>query len=175
MLDQVGPLNTPLPGRPLTTEGIANGRLGLLRSRGKCRPFGATPTPDGVNFAVFSRHAQSLTLLLFEEGREEPFAEIPLDATQNKTGDIWHVFVHNLARRGAVRLTAPMALLPRGRDIASTRGPPCRSVCPGDQRADTPGEHAAMGAIALLGWVGSSSMTSTGKATFRPRRRCHTR
>jgi glycogen operon protein len=65
-------------------------------SRGHCRPFGATPQARGVNFALFSRHATGVTLVLFAEGREEPLAEIPLDPAVNKTGDVWHVFVHGL-------------------------------------------------------------------------------
>ena len=35
--------------------------------RGHCRPFGATPGPDGVNFAVFSRHAQRVHLVLYRD------------------------------------------------------------------------------------------------------------
>lgn len=65
-------------------------------ARGHCRPFGATPGPGGVNFAVFSRHAQRIDLVLFKEGREDPIAEIPLDPRTNKTGDVWHIFVHGL-------------------------------------------------------------------------------
>src|SRR5262249_9707739 len=33
---------------------------------------------------------------LFEEGHDEPFAEFPLDPVENRTGDVWHVFVHQL-------------------------------------------------------------------------------
>ena len=51
---------------------------------------------SGVNFAVFSRHAHRVYLVLFKEGVEEPLAEIPLDPTLNKTGDVWHVFVYDL-------------------------------------------------------------------------------
>jgi glycogen operon protein len=69
----------------------------LVTSRGFCRPFGPTVRPGGVNFAVFSRHAHSLHLVLFRDGREDPFAEIPLDPTINKTGDVWHIFVHGLS------------------------------------------------------------------------------
>jgi glycogen operon protein len=65
-------------------------------SRGQCRPFGATVKPRGVNFAVFSRHARRVTLVLFMEGIEEPLVEIPLDPTINKTGDVWHLFVHDM-------------------------------------------------------------------------------
>jgi glycogen operon protein len=49
-----------------------------------------------VNFAVFARHSTAVHLVLFREGREEPIAEIPLDPTLNRTGDVWHVFVSNL-------------------------------------------------------------------------------
>lgn len=65
--------------------------------RGSCRPFGATLQADGVNFALFSRHAQAISLVLFREGREEPFAEIPLDPAVHKTGDVWHIFVRGLS------------------------------------------------------------------------------
>jgi glycogen operon protein len=65
--------------------------------RGSGQPFGATVRPDGVNFAIFSRHAHAVSLVLFREGVEEPCAEIPLDPTHNKTGDVWHVFVPGLS------------------------------------------------------------------------------
>jgi glycogen operon protein len=65
-------------------------------SRGQCRPFGASVRAAGVNFAVFSRHARQVSLVLFMEGREEPLGEILLDPTVNKTGDVWHILVHNL-------------------------------------------------------------------------------
>jgi isoamylase len=65
-------------------------------ARGSARPFGAAVQSDGVNFAVFSRHAQAVSLVLFREGREEPIAEIPLDPVHHKTGDVWHVFVRDL-------------------------------------------------------------------------------
>ena len=64
--------------------------------RGHCRPFGATPGPDGVNFAVFSRHAEGVHLVLFQGSHEEPIAELPLDPNLNKTGDVWHIFVCDL-------------------------------------------------------------------------------
>jgi len=43
---------------------------------GRSLPFGATVTPEGVNFAVFSFFAQTCTLVLFRLGEPEPFAEI---------------------------------------------------------------------------------------------------
>jgi glycogen operon protein len=65
----------------------------LSVSRGSCRPLGATVFAEGVNFAVFSRHAIAVHLVLFEEGQEQPFAELPLT---HRTGDIWHGLVHDL-------------------------------------------------------------------------------
>jgi glycogen operon protein len=65
-------------------------------ARGQCRPLGATLCPGGVNFAVFSRHAEAVSLVLFHESREEPLAEIPLDPKLNRTGDVWHSFVYGL-------------------------------------------------------------------------------
>jgi glycogen operon protein len=71
-------------------------RAALATSRGHCRPFGATQRSGGINFALFSRHAQRVDLVLFQEGEEEPFAEVPLDPAVNKTGDVWHVLVSGL-------------------------------------------------------------------------------
>ncbi|MDR2097068.1 MAG: glycogen debranching enzyme, partial [Spirochaetaceae bacterium] len=61
---------------------------------GKPLPLGATLTASGVNFAIFSRHAMSITLVLFENA--EPGAErreITLNRRKNRTGDVWHCFI----------------------------------------------------------------------------------
>ena len=34
--------------------------------KGSCSPLGATPSDDGVNFSVFSKHATGVQLLLFD-------------------------------------------------------------------------------------------------------------
>jgi glycogen operon protein len=65
-------------------------------ARGHCRPFGATVEPSGVNFALFSRHADRVDLLLYREGTMAPIAEIPLGPSANKTGDVWHIFIADL-------------------------------------------------------------------------------
>src|SRR3954447_14086664 len=98
MLGQVVQLVGPLIGRAASTpDASARTAAALITSRGYARPFGATVWADGVNFAVFSRHAQAVHLVLFEEGGEEPFAEFPLDPSDNRTGDVWHVFVRDLS------------------------------------------------------------------------------
>ncbi len=60
-------------------------------------PLGATVMEDGINFAVFSRHATCVWLDLFDTPEAvEPSAHICLDARLHRTGDIWHVFVSGL-------------------------------------------------------------------------------
>jgi isoamylase len=57
--------------------------------------FGATLVPGGVNFCVFSRHATSCTLVLFEKHAAEPFVEIPFpDAF--RLGTVWSMVVFGL-------------------------------------------------------------------------------
>jgi glycogen operon protein len=74
---------------------MAFGNYGL--ETGKALPLGASLTGRGVNFAVFSRHATALSLVLFEHGgRDSPYQELRLDRKKNKTGDLWHCHVPGL-------------------------------------------------------------------------------
>jgi glycogen operon protein len=60
-------------------------------------PYGATPDESGTQFALFSRNATAVTLVLFDStGPDSPFIEIPLDPRTHKTGDIWHVRVEGV-------------------------------------------------------------------------------
>ncbi|MDR1429155.1 MAG: glycogen debranching protein GlgX [Spirochaetaceae bacterium] len=71
---------------------------------GKPLPLGAIPTGRGINFAVFSRYAFSIILVLFESDREgSPCREIVLDPEKNRTGDIWHCHIPGL-KAGALYL-----------------------------------------------------------------------
>jgi len=54
-------------------------------------PFGVTETRHGLNFAVFSKHATAVTLVLFGRRREAAVLELPLDLDTNHTGHVWHV------------------------------------------------------------------------------------
>jgi isoamylase len=54
--------------------------------------LGATIVPEGINFAVFSRHAAHLWLVLFTPTGSS-IGEIELDPVRNKTGDIWHILL----------------------------------------------------------------------------------
>src|SRR5687768_6741856 len=65
---------------------------GLNVRAGRVYPFGATLVPGGVNFSIFSRHATSCTLVLFEKGAAEPFAELPFPEVF-RTGDVYAMTV----------------------------------------------------------------------------------
>lgn len=58
-------------------------------------PFGASLVAGGVNFSVFSRHATSCALVLFEPGGEQPAAEIPFPA-DFRIGDVFAMTVFDL-------------------------------------------------------------------------------
>ena len=64
---------------------------------GTSYPLGATVYPDGVNFSVFSKDADTVDLLLFDRvDAPKPFRVIILDPRQNRTYHYWHVFVPNV-------------------------------------------------------------------------------
>src|SRR5829696_3055426 len=74
---------------------------------GKPYPLGATLTPDGVNFAIFSENATAVHICLF------PSADAPVETTKlrltDRTDGVWHGFVPGL-RAGqcyAVRINGP--------------------------------------------------------------------
>ena len=55
-------------------------------------PLGVSHDCEGINFAIFSRHALAVTLLLFDSPSDETARiSINLDPLMNKTGDIWHI------------------------------------------------------------------------------------
>jgi isoamylase len=65
--------------------------------KGGSSPLGATPSPDGVNFSVFSRHATGVELLLFDGVDDTKAASVVrLDPSANRTYFYWHVFVPNV-------------------------------------------------------------------------------
>ena len=58
-------------------------------------PFGASHTPHGVNFSIFSAHATACTLVLFARGAAEPMAEIPFPP-ECRLGQVWAMTVDDL-------------------------------------------------------------------------------
>jgi glycogen operon protein len=55
---------------------------------GQWQPLGATPDAAGTNFAIYSRHAQAITLCLFDDAGRE--TRVPL--TQS-THHVWHAYI----------------------------------------------------------------------------------
>ena len=62
-------------------------------SAGKYFPLGATLTEKGVNFAIYSKNATEVFLLLFDRADGEPTDIIKLE---NRTKYIWHACIHGL-------------------------------------------------------------------------------
>jgi isoamylase len=76
---------SPVPAQPAPAAACA---------LGKPWPLGATPHPDGVNFAVFASAAAKVEVCLFDAtgSREERRIALP-----GRTDDVWHGFVPGLA------------------------------------------------------------------------------
>jgi isoamylase len=70
------PVASPTPGRP--------------------HPLGATLSPGGVNFSVWSRHATGVELVLFDRADGPPSAAFPLAPEVHRTYHYWHAFVPGL-------------------------------------------------------------------------------
>ena len=90
------------PSTPGTTASSAPdspvGRYAGQIAEGLPYPLGATPSNDGVNFALFSAHATGVDLCLFDETGNEERERIALP---EYTDEVWHVFVKGL-KPGAV-------------------------------------------------------------------------
>jgi isoamylase len=62
--------------------------------KGKPFPFGATGQEEGVNFAVYAKGIEKISLCIFEETNlSQPLLEVELNPTQNKTGHVWHALI----------------------------------------------------------------------------------
>ncbi|MGA1794615.1 MAG: glycogen debranching protein GlgX, partial [bacterium] len=62
-------------------------------SPGQADPLGATIGQDGVNFALYSRNAREVYLLLFDRSDGNPTDIIKMERRNNF---VWHVFVHGI-------------------------------------------------------------------------------
>lgn len=70
--------------------------LGAVRM-GAPLPLGTHQRGDGVNFAIFSRHATRVRLELFDHPEDGiPTRVIELDPVRCRTGDVWHVWVQGV-------------------------------------------------------------------------------
>ncbi|MEI6799899.1 MAG: glycogen debranching protein GlgX [Pseudomonadota bacterium] len=77
----------------LRPESLAGALAWVSVAAGRPYPMGATVTGDGVNFAVFSAHAQAVDLCLFSPDGIRETARIALP---ERDGDIWHGYVAGL-------------------------------------------------------------------------------
>jgi len=62
-------------------------------AKGTHYPLGATPTPAGVNFALYSQHATEVFLLLFDEADGDPADIIRLE---ERDRFVWHALVEGI-------------------------------------------------------------------------------
>jgi isoamylase len=61
---------------------------------GRSSPLGATLSPEGTNFSVYSKHATAVELLLFDcVDDARPVRVIRIDPASSRTYHYWHVFV----------------------------------------------------------------------------------
>lgn len=61
---------------------------------GMPEPLGATITHQGINFSIFSRHAEKVTLIIeFDEVINTVREEITLNPRKHRTGNIWHALL----------------------------------------------------------------------------------
>jgi glycogen operon protein len=64
---------------------------------GEPLPWGAHQRGDGVNFALFSRHATRVRLEFYQNPDDRSAIKIiALDPVRHRTGDVWHVWVRGI-------------------------------------------------------------------------------
>ena len=62
---------------------------------GKPLPFGVTPAFNGLNFSIFTSSGKSCTLVLFQSGEKEPYAEIQIPDSY-RIGNVYSIVVFGL-------------------------------------------------------------------------------
>ena len=67
-------------------------RRRLITDKGRPYPLGATPDKEGVNFSIYSKHATSIVLCLFNGFNKE----VRRIALKHKTNDVWHIYIKGL-------------------------------------------------------------------------------
>ena len=93
-----------------------NTLIDSMKGEGRPFPLGASWQGAGWNFALYSRHATSITLLIYDEKEfVKPLAALTFDPLRNKTGRIWHTFVPHFAaaRYYAYRIDGPIGTVHR--------------------------------------------------------------
>ena len=71
----------------------------LKTRRGFPDVLGATLDKHGCNFAIYSKNAGSVSLILFnKDSIKNSTIIIPLDKSINKTENIWHIYIHGVKK-----------------------------------------------------------------------------
>lgn len=66
-------------------------------SKGTPFPFGAFETSDGINFAIYAKEVDKISLYLFhEKDLTKPLYMVTLKPEENRTGDVWHCLIKDL-------------------------------------------------------------------------------
>lgn len=90
---------------------------------GKPFPYGSSVTSEGVNFAVYIKSPEKVSLCLFDEDKiDTPRAEYELNPAINRTGNIWHIFIKNLKLPliYGIRVNGTLLLDPYAKILASS-------------------------------------------------------
>ena len=83
------------PKKTAAPKAIPSSQIYRIK-QGHPLPLGATLRRGGVNFSIFSKHATSCSLVLFQPGAAGTLATFPLDPHSDRTGQVWHIFVEGL-------------------------------------------------------------------------------
>ena len=70
-------------------------QAGIKFRRGHVLPFGATAVTGGVNFSIYSAAATDCTLVLFERGEDQAYAEIAFP-DEFRVGNVYSMIVFDL-------------------------------------------------------------------------------
>ncbi len=66
--------------------------------QGRPYPFGANKLNGGINFAVYAKDVQKISLCFFnEDNLKDPVQEFQLDPEKNKKGDVWHALIKGIS------------------------------------------------------------------------------
>lgn len=162
---------------------------GLRVRPGRPLPLGVDDCCDGFNFAVFSRYAERIELLIFESATSpEPLLVVDLADPRHRTGDIWHALVDALpwGATYAYRVRGPWAperghrfdasallLDPYALAVAGSAGSGGRSLLVGRRfdwdgttRPQIPWHHTVIYETHVRGLTIDPSATCTHPGTF---------
>jgi glycogen operon protein len=81
----------------MAVTGLDRENTGADREKGASFPLGATVARGGVNFSLYSKNAQAVELLLFDDPQAPaPACTLLLDPKKNRTYHYWHLFVPDI-------------------------------------------------------------------------------